>query len=159
MNAAGSGTELITNERFFQVIGTPCRLPVPGKIMLPGTGMLESVPTDQRHCFQNAAPIRIWTELRVQDVCSLRMFLREFRRAMASRAASFPTGHLLSGPPLFGTLSAQRPGNDIAKHIIRRHGRADAGSAYRFVWSGWLLQKSGAYQRTNRWGQLYDEPN
>ena len=55
-------------------------------------------------------------------------FVREFRRAMASLAAIFPTDHLLSGPPLFGTLSAHRPGHDIAKHAIRRHGLADAGS-------------------------------
>ncbi len=49
-------------------------------------------------------------------------FLREFRRAKASLAAIFPTDHLLSGSLLFGTLSAHRPGHDIAKHAIRRHG-------------------------------------
>lgn len=57
-------------------------------------------------------------------------FLREFRRAMASRAAIFPTDHLLSGPPLFGTLFAHRPGHDIAKHAIRRPGLAHAGSVF-----------------------------
>ena len=58
-------------------------------------------------------------------------FLREFRRAMAGRAAIFPTDYLLNGPPLFGTLFAHRPGHDIAKHAIRRHGLAHAGSATR----------------------------
>jgi hypothetical protein len=31
---------------------------------------------------------------------------------MASRAAIFPTHHPLCGPPLFGTLSVHRPGQD-----------------------------------------------
>ena len=56
-------------------------------------------------------------------------FLREFRRAMAS-PDNFPTDHLLSGPPLFGTLSAHGPGHDIAKPAVRRHGLADAGSVF-----------------------------
>ncbi len=52
----------------------------------------------------------------------------ELCRAEAGQAATFPIDRLLSGPPLFGTLSAHRPGHDIAKHTIRRYGQADAGS-------------------------------
>ena len=57
-------------------------------------------------------------------------FVRGFRGAMASRATIFGTDHLPSGPPLFGTVSAHRPGHDFAKHAIRRHGLADAGSVF-----------------------------
>jgi hypothetical protein len=40
---------------------------------VPGhCGMLESVPTDQRHCFQNAVPLRLWTALRVRGLHSIR---------------------------------------------------------------------------------------
>jgi hypothetical protein len=62
-------------------------------------------------------------------------FLREFRRAMANRAAIFPTDHLVSGPPLFGTLSAHRPGHDIATHAIRRH-RLTVGGRIATIHSG-----------------------
>ena len=72
-------------------------------------------------------------------------FLREFRRAMASRAAIFPTDHLLSGPPPFGTFSAHRPGHDIAKHAIRRHRLADAELAYR---------RMNTFQANNHWRKV-----
>jgi hypothetical protein len=65
---------------------------------------------------------------------------------MASLAAIFPTDHLLSGPPLFGTLSAHRPGHDVAKYAIRRHGLADAGSAKRNI-----LVWTTAIQGLNSW--------
>jgi hypothetical protein len=60
----------MTIELLLQTICTPYRLPVLGKIMFPGAGMLESVPTDQRHCFQNAVQLRLWTAFRLRDVCS-----------------------------------------------------------------------------------------
>jgi len=89
---------------------------------------------DQRQFFRNPAQICLWT-FGLHLVCEMcartEWFLSESRRAMASRGATYGIDHLPSGPPLLGTLSAHRPGHDIAKHAIIRPGLADAGSAYR----------------------------
>ena len=60
----------------------------------------ETITSFQRHFFQNAAQIRLWTALRVRDVCSTRRFVREFCQAVAGRAANFPTAFRQSFPQL-----------------------------------------------------------
>jgi hypothetical protein len=73
-NAAGSGIELVTIERLLQMTGTPCRLPVPGKIMFPGTGTQpdrrELIRSINDSSFRNAAQLRLWTAFSVRDVSS-----------------------------------------------------------------------------------------
>lgn len=106
---------------------------MPEKRFFPGIraqlNRWELICSDQRHFFQNAARFAVGLHFVCEMCARPEGFVREFRRAMASLAAIFPTDHLLSGPPLFGTLSAHRPGHDVAKHAIRRHGLADAGSS------------------------------
>jgi hypothetical protein len=64
------------------------------------TGCRLLICPDQRQFFQNAARIRLGTAFRVRDMCATRMFVREFRRAVAGWAATFPTPFCQSFPQL-----------------------------------------------------------
>ena len=69
-NAPGAGNEIMTIERLPVDDWHLYRLPIPGKIMLPGGvgTQLESVVSDLRHCFRNTAQVRHWTAFCVRDL-------------------------------------------------------------------------------------------
>jgi hypothetical protein len=131
MNAARSGNGIMTMERLLRAIGTPCRLPVPGKIMFPGIGtqpdrqQLINVIASRMLCSFAFGP-RFVREIYARSG----RFVSELWRAVAGRAANFAIAFRLSFCR-FCRHTVRTPANArIAKHAPTRSGLADARSAF-----------------------------
>jgi len=87
---------------------------------------------DLRHCFRNAAQVRLWTAFRgfVCEICARsERLVSALCRAEAGRAATFPISFRLNFPRLCRNTVRTPANARIAKHALIRSGLADAGSA------------------------------
>jgi len=86
---------------------------------------------DLRHCFRNAAQVRLWTAFRgfVCEICARsERLVSALCRAEAGRAATFPISFRLNFHDLPEQLFATRQTTNRRKHALIRSGLADAGS-------------------------------